>query len=172
MKFFAFAMFFLAAAGPPGLAFAQKSRAAMPDLERATRAVVESTNALRRAQGLPGLATNAKLTGAAREFANFMARTDRYGHEADGHKPSQRARSHGYEYCLVAENIAYQYSSAGFGTVELADKLFEGWKESPPHLANLLERGVTEIGVAIARGERSGRYYAVQMFGRPRVKAC
>jgi hypothetical protein len=96
-----------------------------------------------------------------------MARTGRYGHTADGREPSDRARAHGYDYCRIAENISYQYSSRGFGTAELATRLVEGWKKSPGHRENMLEEGVTETAVALARSD-SGRYYAVQLFGLPR----
>lgn len=36
-----------------------------------------------------------------------MAKTGKYGHAADGRKPAERAAAHGYEYCIVRENIAY-----------------------------------------------------------------
>jgi Cysteine-rich secretory protein family len=67
----------------------------------------------------------------------------------------------------VSENIGYQFSSAGFGSIELARGFVQDWIESPGHRRNLLAPEATDIGVAIARSARSGRYYAVQMFGRP-----
>ena len=104
----------------------------------------------------------------ARDFAAFLARTDLFDHTADGRHPEDRAKSHGYDYCLVSENIGYEFRSAGFATGELARALVDGWRRSPPHRKNMLERDATEIGVALARSSRSGRYYGVQMFGRPR----
>ncbi len=38
-----------------------------------------------------------------------------------------------------------------------------------PARKNMLAPEVTETGVAVARSGKTGRYYAVQMFGRPRV---
>jgi hypothetical protein len=35
----------------------------------------------------------------------------------------------------------------------------------------MLDPDVTETGVAVARSEQTGYYYAVQMFGRPRSQA-
>ena len=35
----------------------------------------------------------------------------------------------------------------------------------------MLDADVTETGVAVARSEETGYYYAVQMFGRPKSKA-
>jgi uncharacterized protein YkwD len=139
------------------------------DPAETTRLIVEQTNEFRRSQGLGKTVPEANLTKAAQYFADFMARTDRYGHEADGKRPADRAESHGYAYCLISENIAYTYSSAGVSTRDLAGGSVKGWKESPEHRKNMLDPGVTDIGVAIAQSEKSKRYYAVQMFGRPRA---
>ncbi|HMC16454.1 MAG TPA: CAP domain-containing protein [Albitalea sp.] len=138
-----------------------------PSVADAARLVVAQTNEFRQSQGLVTLTPNAQLNAAAREFADFVARTDRYSHEADGREPAQRAQAHGYDYCLVAENIAYEYSSEGFATQELARDLVEGWKHSPGHRRNMLDDAAAETGVAIAQSARTGRYYAVQIFGRP-----
>jgi hypothetical protein len=67
----------------------------------------------------------------------------------------------------VAENIAWQFHSQGFTTPDLAERLVRGWERSPPHRANMLDGSVTDTGVALARSSRTGRWYAVQMFGRP-----
>lgn len=111
---------------------------------------------------------NQKLTKTAQYFADFMARTDKYGHHADGNGPAKRAKEHDYDYCIISENIAYQFSSAGFTTKELAKGFFQGWKHSPGHRKNMLDAVVTQTGVAIASSKESGYYYAVQMFGRPK----
>lgn len=141
---------------------------ARPDLERVETIIVERTNEFRREQGLPPVAPDGKLTAAARYFAQHMARTDRYGHEADGKQPAGRATGHGYDYCLVAENISYQYSSEDFATTDLALRYVEGWKKSPGHRKNMISPHAIETGVAVARSDKSGRYYAVQMLARPK----
>jgi uncharacterized protein YkwD len=138
-----------------------------PRLDEAERHVVERSNDLRRAHGQAPTTPTPALTASAREFAAYMARTDRYAHDADGRQPAQRASARGYEHCMVSENIAYQFSSAGFGSLELARGFVQGWIDSPGHRRNLLAPEATDTGVAIARSARSGRYYAVQMFGRP-----
>lgn len=140
--------------------------AAPADLEHAERQVIEQTNRFRREEGAAAVRPNRQLEQAARGFAQFMARSGEYGHQADGREPVQRTRAAGYDECLVAENIAFQYSSAGFDTQELADGFFEGWRNSPGHRINMLDADATETAVAIARSAQ-GRYYAVQLFGRP-----
>lgn len=137
------------------------------DLDRVEKLIVERTNEFRKKHDRNRVQPNAELDDAAEYFAGFMARTDKYGHQADGHTPAERADEHGYDYCLVSENIAMQSSSLGFETKELARRFMEGWKESPGHRENMLDPDVTDIGVAVARSEETGRYYAVQMFGRP-----
>lgn len=138
-----------------------------PDLAAVERLVVTGANDFRRGEGAAPLAVDAKLSAAARGLAAHMARTDRYGHEADGRTPAQRVQAQGYTWCMVAENIAMQYYSGGFATDELAQRFVQGWVDSPGHRRNLLERDATQTGVAIAHSARSGRYYAVQVFGRP-----
>lgn len=129
--------------------------------------IVERTNEFRKEKGREPVQTNPKLKETAAYFAQYMARTDKYGHHADGQRPSQRADNHGYDYCLVSENIAYAYSSAGLSPDELVDKFVTGWIESKGHRENMLEPAVTETGVAVAQSKSSNNYYAVQMFGRP-----
>ena len=141
-----------------------------PDLKQAAQSIVKKTNAFRREHGHSPVTVNSDLTDAAQYFADFMARTDKYGHRADGKRPADRAENHGYDYCIVLENIAYQYSSRGFRTKALARKFERGWEQSPGHRKNMLDPDVTETGVAISQSEETGHYYAVQMFGRPKSK--
>lgn len=139
-----------------------------PDLTEASKRIVASTNTFRRQETLPALEPDPQLGKAARYFADYMARTDKYGHGADGQAPAARAKKFGYEYCIVAENIAYLFNSAGFATVDLAKGFFEGWQNSPGHRKNMLDPNVTETAVAIAHSAKTGHYYAVQLFGRPK----
>lgn len=140
-----------------------------PDLARVEALVIEGANELRLHERMPAVERNVRLEAAAREFAALMARSGRFDHQADGRNPSARARAHGYALCLIAENISYQYSSADFETTDLARRLIEGWKNSPGHRKNMLQRDAIDTAVAVARstGKGAPRYYAVQMFGRP-----
>ncbi len=143
-----------------------------PDLTIAVSQLFAGTNDLRRENGRDVLRSSMHLTNAAADFANFMADTDRYGHDADGRSPATRASAAGFEYCMIAENIAYQYLSTGFTTEDLVQSFLEGWKNSAGHRANMLETGVTQMGVAIARSRKSGKYYGVQLFGRPKSQVA
>jgi hypothetical protein len=140
------------------------------DAQEAARRIVEGANALRMAQGRGALEVSPELEKAALEFARYMAKTGKCGHGADGRQPVDRAKAQGYEPCIVAENIAYQYRSDGYDTATLAQDLVEGWKQSPEHRKNLLDPAPTQTGVGLAR-DKEGRYFAVQMFGLPKAAA-
>lgn len=142
-----------------------------PDLPAAEKQIFSETNAFRRQEGRGELKVNAELSKAAHYFAKFMAETDKYGHTADGKEPWDRAKKYGYDYCLIEENIAYQFDLRGFTTRRLAEGFVEGWKHSPGHRKNMLNADVGEIGVAVAHSPQSGKFYAVQMFGRPKSAA-
>jgi uncharacterized protein YkwD len=129
--------------------------------------IVDATNELRVAHQRSKVEASPELTAAARYFADYMAQHDRYGHTADGNRPAGRATTFEYDYCLVSENIAYQYSSTGFAAPELAERFVEAWKNSPGHRQNMLDSDVVDTGVAVARSDKTGYWYAVQMFGRP-----
>jgi len=158
----------VAARGEP---FAALGDAKTPKIEEVETLLLEGTNAFRQQEHRERLNADPKLAKTARDFAAFMAKTDKYGHQADGKEPSDRVKEHGYTYCVIAENIAYQFSSEGFATRELADKLVEVWKNSPGHRKNMLDPDVTEAGMGVAHSEKSDKYYAVQVFGRPRSAA-
>jgi uncharacterized protein YkwD len=138
------------------------------DFEQVARQIVDRTNQFRREQQRPPLTVDVRLTATARDFADWMAATDFYGHEADGRQPWDRAKAQGYEYCEVAENIAYAWRTDGFSAEQLVKEFVEGWEKSPGHRKNMLNPDLTEIGVAVARSPDTGLYYAVQDFGRPR----
>jgi uncharacterized protein YkwD len=148
------------------LSFAASDAAAQPDaVERAT---LDRVNAYRQEHGRARLSVSERLQRAAEDFAAYMARTGRYGHEADGRRPADRASAAGYAWCLVAENIAWRHRSTGFTDEELVSGFFEGWRDSPDHRKNILDAALTETGIALVRSRATGRWYAVQMFGRPK----
>jgi uncharacterized protein YkwD len=134
--------------------------------EDAERRVLVLTNDLRKERGLQPVRSDSRLAQAAHDFAAYIAKTENLEHDADGSTPPDRAKKRGYNYCMIAENLASEYSSAGFTAEALASNIVRGWSESTSHRLNMLQPDVTEAGIAIASGPRSGEYYAVQMLGR------
>jgi hypothetical protein len=148
--------------------------AAEVDLDRTAGLIVDQTNAYRKQHDLSPVKSNRQLQKAAQYFAEYLANReledeeDDLDHEADGKTPAERAKEYGYEYCIVLENIAMYPARRGYTDQMLAEALTKGWQGSEHHRENLLDPDVTETGVAVARNQENGRYYAVQMFGRPK----
>jgi uncharacterized protein YkwD len=135
------------------------------------RRIVEQASEFREEQNRGKLTVSKELTTAAESFAHYMARHHRYGHSADERTPAERAEAKGYEYCIVRENIAYQFSTRELTVDVLASRNSDGWEESPEHRENLLDPDVTEIGVGVAQSADTGYYFAVQLLGRPKSAA-
>ena len=141
------------------------------EIAQVAKQVLERSEAFREGEGLRRHEMQPELAAAAGEFARYMASSGRYGHTADARTPAQRATAHGYDYCIVLENIGYVYRSRGYSSADaVAEDLVEGWKKSPEHRAAMLDAAATQTGVGIARDD-SGRYFGVQMFGRPKRAA-
>lgn len=93
----------------------------------------------RKNNGLGAVSVDPVLTRLAEQQARVMAKRDKLDHNAGG-PFAQRMKSSGYAYKVGAENIG-----AGYHTLAEA---FSGWRDSPPHRANMLLKGVTRIGIA------------------------
>lgn len=129
--------------------------------------VVVETNAFRRANALAALKPDVQLVQIAQAHAANMARqdrfgdTDRNGHVLDGRNVEYRIKAGGYAFARVAENVGYQLNRP-----DPVASMMQGWKDSPGHRRNMLLADVSQIGVGAAQG-RSGRWYFVQLIGRP-----
>lgn len=134
------------------------------------QAIVEQTNDFRKSNQLEDVQRDKQLMQAAKDFAEFMARTGKYGHRANDMTPAQRAEAAGYDYCVVRENIASRTNTGDVTADSLTEVFVQGWVDSPPHRENLLADYVTHTGVALATTD-DVTYYAVQMFGRPHSAA-
>jgi uncharacterized protein YkwD len=126
-------------------------------------AVIDGTNAERRARGLDPLSENSLLNDIAYTRARDMLEKQYFAHVSPtGSQASDVAREVGYRYKIIAENLAA-------GNFLSARKMVEGWMQSPGHRKNILTADVTEIGVAIVKGKMHGRktVIGVQIFGLP-----
>jgi uncharacterized protein YkwD len=133
--------------------------------------VMAETNAFRRQNRLAPLAPGKQLIALAQTHARNMARQDKFGdgdkngHILDGRGFEERIRASGYPFARVAENVGYQLNKP-----DAAAAMMAAWKKSTGHRRNMLIPEITEIGVGAAHG-RSGRWYFVQIFGRPQQQA-
>jgi uncharacterized protein YkwD len=90
--------------------------------------------------GLPPVALDPALMRLAEAQARAMADRDRITHNPGGAAFIERLRRSGYDAKVAAENI-----SAGYHSLAEA---FSGWRDSPPHRANMLLKGADRIGIA------------------------
>ncbi|MFG0261922.1 MAG: CAP domain-containing protein [Novipirellula sp. JB048] len=134
------------------------------------QAIVAQTNEFRNSNQLDAVQREEHLTQAAKQFAEFIARTGKYGHRANDMTPAERAEAAGYDYCVIRENIAYRTNSGAVSADSLIEVFVQGWVDSPPHRENMLADFVTDTGVAVATTDDL-TYYAVQLFGRPKTAA-
>ncbi len=98
------------------------------------------------------------LDEAARMHARDMAQNSFLAHTgSNGSNPGDRATRAGYEWRVVAENIAAGQTSA--------DDIAATWLDSPGHCENLLDAKYSETGIAYALNPGDGRdIYWVQVY--------
>jgi uncharacterized protein YkwD len=91
--------------------------------------------------GLAAVVIDPELMRMANEQAHAMAAHDRMDHDI-GQPFQERIKNSPFRGSVAVENI-----SAGYHTLAEA---FSGWRDSPPHRANMLNPGVTRMGIAAA----------------------
>jgi uncharacterized protein YkwD len=89
--------------------------------------------------GLGGVVVDPELTRLAEVQAQAMAAKNKLDHDVKA-PLAQRLNASGYPATVAVENV-----SAGYHTLAEA---FSGWRDSPPHRANMLKSGVTKLGIA------------------------
>jgi len=120
-------------------------------------AVLTETNAYRASKKLPQLQQNSALEAAATAYAAYLAEHEAMGHTADGNNPGKRATAQGYKWCFVSENVWSSFRKPQTTlSQELASQAMNGWKKSPGHNANLLEKRAHEIGIGAAGWKQDG----------------
>ena len=112
---------------------------ASADAELDAKAAASMISGYRRNNGLGLVALDDHLMKMAQDQARAMASKNRFEHDAGG--PFQlRIKHSGYDAKVAVENIGAGYHSLA--------EAFSGWRDSPPHRANMLHSGVTKMGIA------------------------
>ena len=139
-------------------------RAPVPDSSALTRAgILAATNAERAGNGLPPLSGDPVLDAVAIGRLEDMFAKQYFDHVApDGGKAEMVAKTSGYDFLALGENLALGIYDGDAGVVT-------AWMESPGHRANIVNTKYTELGVAARKGMFEGHetWLAVQIFGRP-----
>jgi hypothetical protein len=93
----------------------------------------------RQNNGLGVVVVDSELIKLAEQQSQAMAARNKMDHNVKA-PLEKRMGASGYPATLAVENI-----SAGYHTLAEA---FSGWRDSPPHKANMLRSGVTKLGIA------------------------
>lgn len=114
-------------------------------------------SSFRAQNGLGPVRVNSRLMAAAADYARAMGERDKISHTIGG-SLSKRISAAGYASGAGAENLGAGYRSL--------DEVIAGWKASSGHRKNLLNRYVTEMGIAAVAtpaGSKQRSYWALIM---------
>lgn len=138
-------------ASAPATATTPQTRAAT--VPSAIWSMLTRNNSIRSSRGMRPMTLSSRLTAAAQNHANYMARTGGFSHYSNG-GPQGRAAMYGFRGG-VRENIAM-----GQPTV---DSAFNTWTASGGHYANMMSHSdVAGFGYAVGN---NGQAYWVAVYG-------
>lgn len=110
--------------------------------------ILSATNALRAQNGLPSLRASPSLARVAQAHACDNAAQQSYSHAgSDGSTLTDRLARGRYKLGRAAENT-------GLGFAGNPERMMSFWVNSPRHRDNLLDPGVTELGLGLADGAK------------------
>jgi hypothetical protein len=104
-----------------------------------TQAAAIMFSQYRQNNGLGAVVVDPDLVQLAEQQSQAMAARNKMDHDVKA-PLGKRLEAAGYPATVAVENI-----SAGYHTLAEA---FSGWRDSPPHKANMLKSGVTKMGIA------------------------
>ena len=142
-------------------AAAPRPAARKPDLARIEREVLTRVNRYRKAEGLPALASDARIAEIARTHSRAMA-VGQTGFGHGGFKGRSQAVASRVPYRRVAENVARNSRDPR----EIPTVVVERWVDSRGHRKNI-EGPFAVNGVGAAQGP-DGSIYLTQLFVAPR----
>jgi uncharacterized protein YkwD len=119
---------------------------AQPDAQLDAAAAASMITGYRANNSLGAVAVDPELMRLAQEQAATMAKRDKLDHSA-GKSFAARLKTSGFNPKIAAENVG-----AGYHTLAEA---FSGWRDSPPHNANMLLKDATRLGIAAVYSPKS-----------------
>ena len=112
---------------------------AEPGAKLDAQAAATMISLYRKNNGVGAVVIDPELMKIAEAQSEAMASRNKLDHDVKAPLP-KRLQAAGYPSTLAVENV-----SAGYHTLAEA---FSGWRDSPPHRANMLQNGVTKMGIA------------------------
>jgi uncharacterized protein YkwD len=104
-----------------------------------SQAAASMISLYRQNNGLGTVVVDPELMKLAESQSQAMASQNKLDHDVKA-PLARRLNALGYPATQAVENV-----SAGYQTLAEA---FSGWRDSPPHRANMLKSGVTKLGIA------------------------
>lgn len=117
--------------------------------------ILQDVNDLRTQLGLQPVTRYTQLDSVAQTWSEQMASQDTMSHN-----PSFADQFPG-GWSAASENVAMR---TGSGSTDIGSQLFDQWKESPGHYANMTATDVNSIGIGIAYNSSTDSWYATQNF--------
>ena len=113
--------------------------------------LLAKVNVLRGSKGLPRLAADGNFARAARAHALDMAQRNYLGHSSstglDFTGRMNALQGGQMRYAAMSENAAMMYPVSSASAV--AEKLFQSWLNSAPHLANMQKPSFTKVATGV-----------------------
>lgn len=126
--------------------------------------MLRQVNDIRAQHDRAPLTLDDRLNAAAQAHCNEMVRRDFFDHVApDGSRMTDRADRAGYRWRVIQENIAAGHPNAA--------QVLDGWMQSQPHRAAILDSRVTDVGFGYAfapndHGRLRKKHYWTMLVGR------
>ncbi|MDX2362047.1 MAG: CAP domain-containing protein [Crocinitomicaceae bacterium] len=140
--------------------------------------LAERVNELRVSLGREPLLFNDTLQKAAELHSIYMAKYNLLTHDEKKSSlatPYKRVRKmKGKDFELVGENIlesrAVDFPLSKKEVIALAESMFNSWKKSPPHYANMIDPEYTYGDFGFAERDKTNKVFATQVFGKKGVE--
>ncbi len=137
------------------------------DIDKARDGIFEGINKLRAKADVPALKRNSVLDDVAQKHAENMAKQDKLSHKLDDKMNKERCEDAGYKYLTLAENLGEATPGSGrYTPAKVVTLVVPGWDKSPGHHKILMMPEFEETGIGMAQ-TKNGRWYVVQVFGKP-----
>ncbi len=148
------------------------------DVELLNNEIIKEVNKLRKKVKVAPLQNEIALLSASKDHANYMLEKSKLTHKQRirvKKSPKNRVDFYGQQFNRVGENVQLNNLNLNaspkdkkhprIDTYEkLAEQLVLGWKNSPPHYANMINADFSTTYTSIAVGP-DGEVYACQLLG-------
>jgi uncharacterized protein YkwD len=148
------------------------------DTELLNNEIIKEVNKLRKKVNVEPIQKEIALLSASKDHANYMLSKKKITHKQRNQQkktPKNRVDFYGQQFSRVGENV--QLSNLNLNASpkdkkhpkidtyeKLAEQLVLGWKNSPPHYANMINADFSTSYTSIAVGP-NGEIYACQLLG-------